>query len=282
VSDPRNGSARLRRAFRREQRILARHLARLPGCDPVDVHQSRVACRRLRSYLKVFKPFFEDEAALGYRRMLGAIAELGSELRALDVIAALPEMSREPFAANLRQARVDAARALRRRLSTTANRAQLATAGGTTLGALGLLSGVPASAVLRRVRRSWRHANEFVSSPPRAEEALHKLRIRLKNFRYALEIVADLEVDTANALDRRLREVQQILGDRRDAAAALKWLKACAVPTRDARVAVESLVLHGSHLDRQLGPSLQDLAAAGQRWDRAISRRLDRDRAARS
>ena len=276
-SDPLNGSARLRRAFRREQRILARHLARLPGTDPVDVHQSRVACRRLRSYLKVFEPFFEDEAALGYRKMLGAIAEFGSELRELDVIAALPELRREPFAAELRQARVRTVRAMRRRLSTTANAARLAAVRETTIGTLGLLSGVPHSAVLRRVRRTWRRADELVISPPRADETLHELRIRLKNCRYALEIVDDVVPEAADALDRRLREVQQILGDRRDAAAAIEWVKSCRAPAPLRRKALAMLVVRRRRLERGLGPSLRQLAAGGRRWDKAVTRLIDRD-----
>jgi CHAD domain-containing protein len=269
----------LRRAFRREQRILVRHLARLPGTDPVDVHQSRVACRRLRSYLKVFKPFFEDEAAQGYRKMLGAVAELGSELRELDVIAALPELSLEPFAAELRQARVRAVRALRRRLATTANQARLAAVCDTAIGSLGLLGGVPLAAVLRRVRRTWRRADALVTSPPGDDETLHELRIRLKKCRYALEIVDDISPEDADALDRRLREVQQLLGDRRDAAAAMEWVESCGAPAPKMRKANTALAARRARLGRKLGPSLRRLAAAGHRWDRAVTRRIDRDSA---
>lgn len=278
-SDPRSGSARLGRAFRREQRILARHLARLPGADPVDVHQSRVACRRLRSYLKAFKPLFEDEAALGYRKALGAIAGAGSELRTLDVIAALPELRREPFAAELRQARVRAVRAVRRRLSTAASQSRHAAVRDTTTRTLGLSSGVPCSIVLRRVRRTWRRVNELVISPPRAEETLHELRIRLKNCRYILEMVDDVVPEAADALDRRLREVQQILGDRRDALAAIEWVKSCGAPPSLTRQTMALLVARRGRLGRGLGPSLRKLAVAGRRWDKAVTRLIDRDSA---
>jgi CHAD domain-containing protein len=268
--------------LRRQQRVLARSLARLPGADAVDIHQCRVACRRLRSYLKVFSPFLEDEAALGYRKLLGAIAGLGAELHELDVIAALPELSREPFAAELCRARIRATRALRRRLSTPANQLRLAAAVATPIGSLGLLRGVPLSAVLRRVRRTWRRAHEPGRFSPQADETLHQLRICLKNCRYALEIVSDISQGNSETLRRNLREAQQLLGDRRDVAAAVEWVKTCRAPARETQDAIESLARHSRRLDRRLGPTLRDLAIAGRRWDRAISRRLDRDRAVRS
>jgi CHAD domain-containing protein len=171
---------------------------------------------------------------------------------------------------------------LRRRLSTPVNQQRMAAAMAMPINGLGLLRAVPSSAVLRRVRRTWRRAHEPGNWSSSTDEALHKLRICLKNCRYALEIVSDVSPRNAARLQRNLRQAQQILGDRRDVVAAVEWVKTCRAPARETQAAIESLARHSRRLDRQLGPTLRDLATAGRRWDRAVSRRLDRDPAARS
>ena len=272
-----NGSARLRQSLRRDQQALARRLSRLPGADEIDVHQFRVACRRLRSLLRTFKPFLEEEAAVDYRRGLGCVAELGGEVRELDVMAMLPELQQEPFAQALARARQVAVQKLRRRLAgeRVARHVQSVRA-GRTIRELGLLKGVPESAVLRRVRRTWRRADELLAPRPRDPQALHALRIRLKNCRYTLELVADLSPRNATALRHRLREAQQLLGDQRDVAAAIHWLDRSDLPLPLRQQASTRLERRGRQLGRELGPALQQLEHAGKRWERAVTRLIER------
>lgn len=272
-----DGSARLRQSLRRDQHALARHLSRLPGADEIDIHQIRVACRRLRSLLRTFKPFLDQEAAVDYRRRLGRVAELGGEVRELDVIAVLPELQQEPFVRALVRARHVAVQKLRRRLAgeRVAGQVQSVRAGLTSR-ELGLRQGLPESAVLRRVRRNWRRADELLARRSRDPQALHALRIRLKNCRYTLELVADLSPRNATALRHRLREAQLLLGDQRDVAAAFQWLDRSDLPLPLRRQASSRLERRERRLGRELGPALQQLEQAGKRWERAVTRLLER------
>ena len=272
-----DGSARLRQSLRRDQHALARHLSRLSGADEIDIHQFRVACRRLRSLLRTFKPFLDEEAAVDYRRRLGRVAELGGEVRELDVIAVLPELQQEPFVRALVRARHVAVQKLRRRLAgeRVAGQVQSVRAGRTSR-ELGLRQGLPESAVLRRVRRNWRRADELLARRSRDPQALHALRIRLKNCRYTLELVADLSPRNATALRHRLREAQQLLGDQRDVAAAIQWLDRSDLPLPLRRQASSRLERRERRLGRELGPALQQLEQAGKRWERAVTRLIER------
>jgi len=272
-----DGSARLRQSLRRDQHALARHLSRLPGADEIDIHQIRVACRRLRSLLRTFKPFLDEEAAVDYRRRLGRVAELGGEVRELDVIAVLPELQQEPFVRALVRARHVAVQKLRRRLAgeRVAGQVQSVRAGRTSR-ELGLRQGLPESAVLRRVRRNWRRADELLARRSRDPQALHALRIRLKNCRYTLELVADVLPRNATALRHRLREAQQLLGDERDVAAAIQWLDRSDLPLPLRRQASSRLERRERRLGLELGPALQQLEQAGKRWERAVTRLIER------
>jgi CHAD domain-containing protein len=278
VSAPRSGSARLRRTLRQDQRRLTRHLARLPLADAIDVHQARVACRRLRAILKTCKPFFEDEAATAFRRELGQIADLAAEIRELDVIAALPGLRQEPVAGVLRAQRVAAVRRLRRRLSSASTRLRVeAVLSGRAGARVGLLPAVPAGALLRRARRTWRRAEPLVTTPPRDPATLHDLRIRLKNCRYTIELIEDLAATRNTVLRRRLRDAQQLLGDLRDTGAALEWLAASPLPVSARRRAAARLRAANRRRTRRLRPVLRRLADAGQQWDRAATRLLERE-----
>jgi CHAD domain-containing protein len=249
----------------------------LQDADAADIHQFRVACRRLRSLLKTFKPFLEAEAALDYRRRLGRIAELGGEVRELDVIAVLPELRQEPFVQALVRVRHVAVQKLRRRLAgaRVARQVQAVRAGISTRG-LGLLDGVPEAAVLRRVRRSWMRADELLSRRPRAPQSLHALRIRLKNCRYTLEIVADLSPQQAATLRHRLQEAQQLLGERRDVATAIQWLDRSGLPLPLRQKASMRLALRDRRLGRELRRALRQLEDAGKSWERAVTRLIER------
>ncbi len=279
ASVPRSGSSLLRQSLRQGQRALARHLQRLPGAQATDVHQFRVACRRLRALLKSFGPFFDEEAAVDYRRRLGRVARLGGDVRELDAIALLPELQHEPFVQVLARARRVAVQKLRRRLAGKRVAMQVqAVRVGVSTRELGLVGAVPESAVLRRVRHTWRRADELLSRRPCNPQALHALRIRLKNCRYALDVVADLAPRPATVLRHRLREAQQLLGDQRDVTAAIQWLDGSKLPLPLRQAADKRLMRRERRLVRDLGRALPQLEEAGQRWERAVTRLIGRGR----
>ena len=253
-------------------------LSRLHEANEHDVHQCRVDCRRLRALLKCFRRFFPAAQAHEFRAALERVADLLAEIRALDVLAALPPLQGEQTARDLASARQQAVRRLVRRLASPSNRAALELAArGPCRGNLGLRAGITEADVLRRARRSWHRAQRLLQPRPRTQSELHELRIRLKNFRYVLDIVLDIFPTNAMALRRRLRDAQQNLGDQRDAEAAADWLRLDPERAARGRAARQSLERSVKQLDRELDPALERLARAGKRWDHAVTKLIERD-----
>ena len=68
------------------QRLLAHDLGVRLDEDPEDVHQARVATRRLRSDLRTFREFLPEEWAQETRTELGWVAEALGRARDADVL----------------------------------------------------------------------------------------------------------------------------------------------------------------------------------------------------
>jgi CHAD domain-containing protein len=256
------------------QARLASHVEGLAQADPIAVHQARVACRRLRAVLKSFKPFVAQAPAAGYRQVLGRLAASLNDTRDLDVLAAQAELRNPRLMTMVLTEREQAVEALQRSLRRPAGRRRLALARhGPTPRRLGLVQTVETPAVLRRVRRSWRRTIGDIARAVSHPKARHALRIRLKNIRYTLEIVEDLNPE-AMRLRQSLRRAQQALGDERDIAATLHWLDSRKLRSEAARRAHRRLVRHRPHLEARLPSILQGLVRAGERWDRAVTHAL--------
>jgi CHAD domain-containing protein len=275
----------LAKALRVAQAELARRLARIEGAEPVDVHQARVAARRLRSLLRTFKPLFAADPADRYRGALKQTADLLGDIRRLDVLAAMAPLRRQPFDHALRQDRVLAVRKLQRRLQAASVQKALASSlAAPALAGLGLAPGVDTETVLRRVRRCWRRVARRIDAEPDTSEARHRLRIELKHCRYSLEIISDIEPRRAGVLDARLRAAQQVLGDQRDLEAAREWLQSAGARALGAHAVARASVRmerRAARFEAELVQTLAQLRTAGGRWDEAVTgaiRRASPDR----
>jgi inorganic triphosphatase YgiF len=218
----------------------------LESDDPEFVHQARVALRRTRSALRIFRNAIGKERARAWRRELG---ELGSALgaaRDLDVFATrmLPPALQAHGDAGL-------ARRLRSRASRKRSRARAA-----------------ARAALRSPRfarvalelASWIHApdpdTEHAASEPAlrfAEQTVkrehprlveraqsiatldaasrHRVRIEAKRLRYAVEAFASLfDARRTKRYLGLLAELQDVLGEANDAVTASGLLRELAAP----------------------------------------------------
>jgi CHAD domain-containing protein len=219
------------------------------GDDPEDVHQARVAARRLRSDLRTFRSLLDadwNEALRDELRWLGA--ELGT-VRDTEVLTERLEGRLEALPA---EDRADAAPLLRRlRERWDASRAELLTALRSTRyvdlldrlvraarePALLPEAAEPAAAVLPPlVSGPWRHLRDAVEGldDQPTDEALHEIRIRAKRCRYAAEAVAPVVGKQAREFARGIAAVQDVLGEHQDAVVAEHWLRAVA-GTADAR-----------------------------------------------
>ena len=210
------------------------------GEDAEDVHQARVAVRRLRSDLRTFRPVLDAEATAALREDLRELAADLGEVRDADVLldrlrgqsAELP--GADPAAVAGLLDRLAARREeARERLLTVLD-------GDTYVALLDRLvvasatppclpeAGEPAGRVLRGiVRRPWAHlrsaVDKLADDPP--VDDLHEIRIRAKRCRYAAEAAAPVVGRPARRFARAVAEVQGVLGDLNDAVVAEAWLR---------------------------------------------------------
>jgi CHAD domain-containing protein len=213
------------------------------GDDPEDVHQARVATRRLRSDLRTFRTLLDPDWNASLREEL---RWLGAELGTVRDTEVLTDRLRGRIDALPAEDRTDAEPLLRRlRDRWEVERAELMDAlrSPRYLQLLDRLvqaakdpallpeAGEPAGAVLPPlVEGPWRHLRDAVDGldDDPADEALHEIRIRAKRCRYAAEAVAPVVGKRAREFARGIAAVQDVLGEHQDAVVAGHWLRAAA------------------------------------------------------
>lgn len=213
------------------------------GGDPEDVHQARVALRRLRSNLRTFKALVEPEWSAQLRQETGWLAgELGG-VRDREVL--LERLESEIASLEPPDRRV--ARDLPERLRTelTEARAELRTAldSDRYLDLVELLidaaryprltaeASASALEILPAlVRRPWRALRRDVqalpSDPP--DDSLHRVRILAKRARYAAEAAAVVVGAPAARFAKRAAALQTVLGEHQDSVVAREWIRGAA------------------------------------------------------
>jgi CHAD domain-containing protein len=221
--------------------VLREHFARLLtlepalrlGEDPKAIHRARVAIRRLRSALSLFRAHLPADAQR-YKEALRWIAGLLGEVRDLDVqreqLLAWQSSCAFPWAEDLApvhtwlaRQRARAQASLLRGLKTTRYQhfasafSRFLREGETAAGEAGH---APVRQALPRLIRK-RHAKLrklgdalTLNAPP---EDYHALRIRCKRLRYALDMVAHLFGHRARTYLARCAALQDLLGELQDA-----------------------------------------------------------------
>jgi len=261
----RKGSRRLARALREAQARLARHYAAIERADPVDVHQARVASRRIRSLLKTFRAHFRRDRAVEYRRELGRAARRLGPLRELDVLASHPGMGSHAVARALASARRAEVSRLQRSLRG-ARRRRAAVFDGPSIAQLGLDPNLTRGDVERTIRGQWRRVERLLAANPIEFEALHELRISLKNMRYIFEMEQKNIDQNGTAMLACLRATQAVLGAERDAACARVWLEQSTLPKPVVRAALRRVQRQSVVLAGKRPGVLRKLGRVGRRW----------------
>jgi CHAD domain-containing protein len=233
---------------------------RLDPSDPPthDVHQARVACRRLRSDLKTFGPVVDPvwvrhtsaelkwlgsvlgdvrDADVLADRLAGASTDGPLEAQGQQELCARLAGQRRQFVEALAEA-LDGPRyvSLLERLHAAAHAppfyegAKSASKATRRLRvdrpareALPVLVGLQWKALRRRKRKAGRHPSD---------QQLHRIRIGAKQLRYAAEAAIPVMGKSARRTAHRAESVTTVLGDHHDAVAAAEWLaKAAAYGT---------------------------------------------------
>jgi triphosphatase len=213
--------------------ILRRHfgamLAHEPGVrlgeDPEELHDMRVATRRLRAALKLYSDALPKRSER-YERDLRWVAGALREVRDLDVhLQRLSEESSrngevlEEVVSLLRERRVEARRRMLEALDSNRYERLVASFSGTLRRGR---SPTPTSPVLeaapelvrdryKKVRKSANTLSE--DSPP---EHFHDLRKKGKRLRYALEPLQEIYGKQARKMVKLLKNMQDDLGDHQD------------------------------------------------------------------
>ena len=212
--------------------LLAMH-ARLERDEADALHDLRVALRRLRSWVRAFRPELSDTVRGRTRRRLRALASATGEARDAEVALAFIERQTQLSARNrataravagqLAQERDDlhrklrrtlkrdvekAARELERQLDSYWERHRLE-----SRSSVRPMSAVFVDATHHQVKQVESALKRIV--PPGKADHVHRARIAAKRLRYLLEPLSE-ELGAEQAL-RQLRALQQQLGDTRDA-----------------------------------------------------------------
>ena len=234
------------------RKVLAFHFARMKAREPgtregdvVEIHQMRVATRRMRAAWRVFGDGFDARKTRKHRGRLRRVAALLGGVRDLDVLlegaegyraeqSASDQRGLDPLFERWRHRRELARRALVRELEAEPYR-RWATAYGDLVGSVGQAARTFGPTEPQRIRdtapaRIWAAFARVRGYEPVLRFAdvptLHELRITAKWLRYTLEFHADaLGADVA-PLIARVTALQDHLGLLHDADVAADLVRA--------------------------------------------------------
>lgn len=222
------------------------------GDDPEELHDMRVATRRLRAAIAFFSQALPTQlvslsSELAWlASLLGAVRDLDVQLGRLSANETLSSRMVEPLGTSpleeLRRAllreREEARMALLQALDTP--RYERLTTGLAALVQQGVGSRSAAGHVMARSlvpELVARRQQAAVKAAKRARRSglpadFHRLRIRCKRLRYAVEFVEDLYGEPAVSFARRLARLQDLLGSIQDSEVEVVRLRALATTTQ--------------------------------------------------
>lgn len=272
-------------AYAKLRQLFSEFLAREPGTrlgeDPEELHQMRVAARRLRSTIGLFEPaiaprlrWLTDElrwaaGVLGDARDLQVQEEtLGG---ALSTSGPGEAAALRPLVGGLQesagQAQSDVVAALdSQRYQSLVRRMTAALRDGYDSGdEASLPVSVFASQALRRRFKSVRkQASRIIADSPDTD--LHELRIRAKKLRYALETFQPMYGSRTRRMIARTKALQDLLGEHQDHAFAREWMRENALRNED--LPPETLIEVGELIERRR----QEMDEIRGRWNDAYAK----------
>jgi len=235
--------AAVRAALTEAVERIVHHDAGMRMEDVESLHQARVGLRRLRSHLRVFAPLLDarwadalGDEVRGLGRQLGDVRDLDVLIDRLGAIAADLRPVVDPLLDDLARRRDTSRGALLERLrderyAALLERLVAAAAAPRLLRAASRPAGSTLPALFDAAwKRLKKHGNKM--TPAWTDAEYHELRIRAKRARYAADAIGPAldgaRREGADAIRRKLTELQTLLGELQDAATSREEILAAA------------------------------------------------------
>lgn len=216
------------RTIQTQYEIIVAMAPSVRALDPDGIHDMRVASRRLRMALDVYRPYLPKKARKALRNAVKRITRLLGNRRELDVMVAMLREHRNETRSLWQRFMDHAIEVLDKRRDGEAEFCQEAAAladGDTFAAAVAwVLDGVDAAGCClndlarkeiiaarenaRLARKRWRKSS--------APEDLHQVRIELKHLRYACEFHGERYGEPMAAYIKQVKEAQSVLGEWND------------------------------------------------------------------
>jgi CHAD domain-containing protein len=276
-------------AFLELRRQLAAWMQHEPGArlggDPEDLHQLRIAVRRMDAVLGLFRDELDPplararKSAKAMQRTLGAARDLDVQLQELaHYCDELDEPEREaalPLKKRLESERERARARMVRALDSETTRHWLETL---ERGSVDMAPAPDATAALtampqllrrrfRKLRKAVRRLRDDASM-----DDFHRVRRRAKQLRYAIECGTELFGKPAEEMLKALRRMQTRLGENQDAYVAKSRLAALAA-TPGVALPPETLFLMGRLAEHHLGVTAQAHKTLRRCWRKVRGKR---------
>jgi CHAD domain-containing protein len=236
-------AAALRRQY---TELLAHDPGTRLGSDPEDLHQLRVATRRLRAFLRAGRPLVDRDWADGLRDELAWLGGSLGPVRDLDVliehlradVESLDDEDREAASTLLGELTKERRTARRRLLRALGSDRYLQLLDRVEAAAEPPLT-AEADTGLRDIwqgeHKRLRKTVDALPAEP-ADDELHEVRIKVKRARYAGELAG------LDAYVKAAKRLQDVLGQHQDAVVAEERLRGLAASLPDAALAAGRLV----------------------------------------
>ena len=208
--------------------------------EPEDVHQARVASRRLRTDLRTFRSVIDPGWRAGIRDDVRWLADHLGRVRDADVLLARLSRAAVSVTPDDREAAKELVATLRTERDAE-RKALLDVLEGTRyrvlVGRLADAAALPpltedadaraVEALPPLVANAEKHLSDAITTlaDEPSDSDLHEVRIRAKRARYAAEAAATVCGKPARKLARSLAELQDVLGRLQDSVVAEQWLR---------------------------------------------------------
>jgi CHAD domain-containing protein len=204
------------------------------GTDPEQLHDHRVAVRRLRELLRAGRPLVDRTWADGLRDALRPAGRALANVRDLDVVVAGVERQAAALADMERAGATDVLELVHQRRDRAHAELVAALSEAWYVSLLNRLEiavaeprlsqgGSVAKVVRKEHRRSRRLAHDLPKHPSDAQ--LHGLRKAVKRARYAAELAGAAGVSGMHRYVKRAKALQDVLGEHQDAVIATEVLR---------------------------------------------------------